>query len=337
MLIVRAPMRISFAGGGTDIAAYYMQYPGYVVSASIDKYVYVFITRTGHRSLQLSSSDYSTFVRHSGDDEVAEAGKLSYARAFMRNFGIRAGYSVFMASEMPPGTGLGSSSSLSVALVKALYALRDEMPSKLEIAEKAATVEIDSLKMPIGRQDHYSSAHGGINAISFSAAGIEVEPLQISESTRERLSGSLLMFFTEQSRESRDILSEQTRRSRDQDPETVRALHHIHEHALEAREALLEGQPDRIGDIMHRSWAEKKRLAPGISSKSIDEAYEAALDAGALGGKIAGAGGGGFLLLYCPLPRQGEVTRQLEARGLTRSDFHLDSGGARVLMNNASN
>src|ERR1700694_3856917 len=146
-------MRISFAGGGTDLPAYYEKHEGMVVSTAIDKYVYVFVSPNGHGSLQVSSADYSTFIRHEGGEEMPEDGRLRYARAFLREFGMRAGHSVFIASEMPPGSGLGSSSALSVALIKALSALQDQLPAKGQVAERAAEVEIKRLQMPIGKQD----------------------------------------------------------------------------------------------------------------------------------------------------------------------------------------
>jgi D-glycero-alpha-D-manno-heptose-7-phosphate kinase len=329
-------MRISFAGGGTDLPAYFEKHGGMVVSTAIDKYVYVIVSPNGRGSLQISSSDYSTFFRHSGEEEVAQEGRLVYARAFLREFGIRSGYSVFMASEIPPGTGLGSSSSLAVALAKALPALRDNILSKDEAAKLAIEVELERLKMPIGLQDQYAAAYGGLNAIRFGAEGVEVEPLAISDETRAWLDRSILLFFTEQSRESRGILAEQGERTREEDPQAIDALHAIKGHAAEAREALLAGEPEKLGDIMHRSWQEKKKLAAGISNESIDVAYESALEAGALGGKIAGAGGGGFLMLAVPVASQANVTKALEAYGLARSDFHLDTAGARILVNNAA-
>ncbi len=336
MLVVRAPMRISFAGGGTDIPAYYESFGGMVVSTAINKYVYVIVTSSSHDSLQVSSSDYSTFLRHSGGEEVAEAGKLRYARAFLREFGIRTGYSIFMASEMPPGTGLGSSSALAVALVKALAALGGEVPNKAEVAELACRVEIEQLKMPIGKQDQYASAFGSVNAIHFSADDVKVEALAISQRTRDWLSQSILLFFTEQSHESAEILSEQRHRTAEHDPDTLNALHEIKEHAVEAREALLTDAPDRLGDIMHRSWLAKKRVATGISNERIDSAYDAAIKAGALGGKISGAGGGGFLMLACDAACQDSVTTAMEHHGLVRADFHLETSGARILVNNAA-
>jgi D-glycero-alpha-D-manno-heptose-7-phosphate kinase len=329
-------MRISFAGGGTDIPAYYENFGGLVVSTAIDKYVYVIVTPNSQDSLQVSSSDYSTFLRHSGGEEVAEAGKLRYARAFLRAFGIRSGYSIFMASEMPPGTGLGSSSSLAVALVKALAALRGDVPGKEEVAELACRVEIEQLKMPIGKQDQYASAFGSVNAIHFSADEVRVEALPISQRTREWLSQSILLFFTEQSHESAEILSEQRHRTAEHDPDTLKALHEIKEHAMEAREALLIDAPDRLGDIMHRSWLAKKRVSTGISNERIDNAYDAAIKAGASGGKIAGAGGGGFLMLACDAACRDSVTTAVALHGLVRSDFHLESSGARILVNNAT-
>src|ERR1035437_5678196 len=168
-------MRISFAGGGTDLPAYYESFGGMVVSTAINKYVYVIVTSSSHDSLQVSSSDYSTFLRHSGGDEIGEEGKLRYARAFLREFGIRTGYSIFMASEMPPGTGLGSRSTLAVALVKALAPIRGEIPNKAEVAKLASHGELDDLKMPIAKQDQYASAFGSVNAIHFSAGEVRVE------------------------------------------------------------------------------------------------------------------------------------------------------------------
>jgi len=329
-------MRISFAGGGTDIPAYYESFGGMVVSTAINKYVYVIVTSSSHDSLQVSSSDYSTFLRHSGGEEVAEAGKLRYARAFLREFGIRTGYSIFMASEMPPGTGLGSSSALAVALAKAMAALGGDVPGKAAVAELACRVEIEQLKMPIGKQDQYASAFGSVNAIHFSADDVEVEALAISQRTRDWLSQSILLFFTEQSHESAEILSEQRQRTAEHDPDTLNALHEIKGHAVEAREALLTDAPDRLGDIMHRSWLAKKRLAKGISNERIDSAYDAAIKAGALGGKISGAGGGGFLMLACDAACRDSVTTAMDHHGLVRADFHLETSGARILVNNAA-
>lgn len=336
MLITRAPLRLSLAGGGTDIQAYYQRHGGMVVSTSIDKYVYVFISPNAHSSVQVSSSDYATFLRHTGEIP-ADDGKLRYARAFLREYGINSGCAMFIASEVPPGTGLGSSSSLAVALTKALEAMRQALPGKADVAAKAADMEIERLGMPTGRQDHYAASFGGLNAIRFGAAGVEVEPLQVAESTRAWLQDSLMMFFTGQARESREILAEQERRSHDQNDATVSALHALRGHAEAMRTALLTADHDSVGKILHEGWLQKRQLAARISNPSIDAAYEEALEAGAVGGKIAGAGGGGFLILVCPTSRQADVTERMEGRGFVRSDFQLDAAGARILVNNAAN
>ena len=324
-------MRVSFAGGGTDFPDYYQKHGGMVVSTAIDKYVYVFVSQHGREPLQISSSDYSTFVRHEGKgEELALAGKLRYARAFLREFGIRSGCSVFMASEMPPGSGLGSSSSLAVALTTALSALRGDPPDPATLAAVAARVELGPLAMPIGEQDQYAAAFGGLNALHFNATGVRVERLDLSETTRKWLTESILLFFTDQSHNSAEILVEQQEHTRAEDLGVLDALHAIKSHAAEARQALLDGEPARLGDIMHRNWEQKRRLARGVSNTAIDRAYQAALQAGASGGKISGAGGGGFLTLVCDREHHAGVTRVMEEHGLIRSDFHPDFGGAQV-------
>jgi D-glycero-alpha-D-manno-heptose-7-phosphate kinase len=221
-------------------------------------------------------------------------------------------------------------------LIKALAALQDQLPAKGQVAERAAEVEIKRLQMPIGKQDHYASAFGGINAIYFRPTGIEVEPLDITDETRDWLARSMLIFFTQQQHHSGEILAEQKQRSKDQDPAALDALHALKGHAHEARAALLEGEPQRLGEIMHRSWIQKKKLASGVTNSTIDAAYADAIAAGALGGKIAGAGGGGFLLLVCPPDKQQAVGEAMHEHGLIRSDFHPDSGGARILVNNVA-
>jgi D-glycero-alpha-D-manno-heptose-7-phosphate kinase len=333
MLVVRAPMRISFAGGGTDLPAYYEKHGGMVVSTAIDKYVYVFISQNSHGSLQVSSADYSTFIRHEGEEELPEDGRLRYARVFLREFGVGKGHSVFLASEMPPGSGLGSSSALSVALTKGLSALENNLPSKHQVAERACEIEIQRLSMPIGKQDHYASAFGGLNAIYFRRDGVEVEPLDVSDWTRAWIEKWILIFFTEMQHNSAEILAEQ-QRTTSANAGAADALHAIKGHAEEVRQAFLAGEPEQLGEIMNRSWLQKKKLAKGVTNALIDAAYSGALEAGATGGKIAGAGGGGFMMLVCPPGHQQAVSEAMREHGLVRSDFHCDSAGARILVNN---
>lgn len=333
MLIARAPVRISLAGGGTDLAAYYERHGGMVISAAIAKYFYAFIEVTGQPGLQISSSDYHAFFRHPHGQPLLWEGNLSLPRAVLHRFGISDGVELFLASEVPPGTGLGSSSTVAVTIIKALSTLQGHAFTKQEVAEEACAIEIQKLGMPIGKQDQYASSFGGLNAITFTADGTTVEPLAISDETRHTLEHSILLFFTGSAHDSATILAEQKQSSKQDQGNVVESLHRIKQIAVEARAALEAGKPNQLGEMLHENWERKKRLASGISNPRIDEAYELARANGALGGKIAGAGGGGFLMVYCPPARQEKVTAALDAFGLVRMDFHFDHGGARVLMN----
>lgn len=335
MLIARAPLRISLAGGGTDLAAYYERYGGMVISAAIAKYFYAVVEVTGRPGLQISSSDYHAFFRNPPGRPIEWDGDLSLPRAIVHHFGITDGIEMFLASEAPPGTGLGSSSSVAVTIIKALATLLHLPVSKQMIAEMACHIEIEKLGKPIGKQDQYAAAFGGLNVITFTRDQTIVEPLALSDYTRRTLEQSLLLFFTGASHNSATILREQTHSTRQQGA-VVDALHDIKRLAEKTRDALENDHPERLGDFLHENWERKKRLASGISNRAIDEAYETARAHGAVGGKITGAGGGGFLMLYCPPARHEAVTCALEERGLIRMDFHVDSAGARVLMNSGA-
>ncbi len=333
MLIARAPLRISFAGGGTDIEAYYGRHGGLVVSATINKYFYVIITRTIDDAVQITSSDFRTFERTAPDRALTFDGELGYLKSILHEFGVTKGLSVFTSSEIPPGTGLGSSSTVAVAVVKALATLCQPGRGKQEIAELASYIEIVKLGRPIGLQDQFAASFGGLNYIEFEKTGTIVRPLQLPLDVRDRLERSILLFFTGSSRNAADILARQTEASLKDEPRVIESLHGIKQDALEARDALSKGRLRRLGEIMHESWQRKKQLAAGVSNERIDRLYQLALEHGAVGGKIAGAGGGGFLLLYCEPEHQGVVTRVLESEGLARLTFHFDDGGAQVLVN----
>lgn len=338
MLITRAPVRISLAGGGTDLPAYYNQFGGVVINTTIDKYFYVFLRVYDGDSLQIASSDYSTFYRQDPDPDALIAdqpvdGILGLPRTILSYFGISRGLSMFLASEIPPGTGLGSSSTVTVAIVKALSTASGEPLNKLELAELACKIEIEEMRMPIGKQDQYAAAFGGLNEIVFTAQGCRVTPLDVSWDTRQRLQDNLMLFFTGRSRNSADILKEQTQASRKTSSSTVEALHRVKAMVADVRDSLVRGDLNAFGELLHENWLQKKRFAPGVSNSLIDESYEVARLLGAAGGKITGAGGGGFLMLYCEQPNQLPVTMALEELGLRRMDFRFDSTGARVLMN----
>lgn len=341
MLIARAPVRISLAGGGTDLPAYYTQYGGQVINTAIDKYFYVILRVYDGDSLQITSSDYRTFYRQNPladgwlpeDAHPSDDAALSLPRTILNAFGIRAGLSMFLASEIPPGTGLGSSSTVTVAIIKALSAVYGEQLSKAELAELACHIEIEQMGMPIGKQDQYAAAFGGLNEFTFTAGGVQVTPLALPWDTLQALQSNLLLFFTGHARHSADILKQQTQASRQSSSPTVEALHRVKAMVADVKHCFLSGDLRGFGQLLHENWVQKKRFAPGVSNDLIDESYATALALGAVGGKITGAGGGGFLMLYCETPHQTAVTEALERRGLRRMDFRFDNTGARVLMN----
>jgi D-glycero-alpha-D-manno-heptose-7-phosphate kinase len=332
MLIARAPVRISFAGGGTDLEAYYCEHGGLVVSTTIDKYFYVFANLADTETVQITSSDYRTFFRQRLGEPILWDGDLSLPRAFLHEFCVDSGMSLFLASEVPPGTGLGSSSTVAVALAKTLSTLCGPPLSKRDLAELASYVEITKMGMPIGRQDQYAAAFGGLNAISFSATGARVEPLSLPPEVERALNRRILLFYTGASRSAASILRDQQTASSQRSGATVASLHQIKALAQQTVELFRRGDLDGFGDLLHESWEAKKRLAKGITNPRIDEWYQTARARGARGGKITGAGGGGFLMLYCDEARQEDLTAALEAEGLIRMDFRFERGGAVVLM-----
>jgi D-glycero-alpha-D-manno-heptose-7-phosphate kinase len=336
MLIARAPMRISFAGGGTDLEAYYACHGGLVVSTTINKYFYAIITPDAADELQLISADYRSLFRHTPYQDLYWDGDLALPKAILHEFGICHGLNLFLASEVPPGTGLGSSSAAAVALVRALSTLVEQPMTKQHVAELASAIEIGKMGMPIGKQDQYASAFGGLNAITFTSQGVNVDPVRIAPQVRQTLERRLLLFFTGSSRASTSILTQQRQSTQDQDPVVMQSLHHIKRMAAEVRTCLERGDLDEFALLLDHAWQEKRRLAPGLSTSFIDDCYHVALDHGALAGKITGAGGGGFLLLYSPEEAQDAVTSALEERGLKRMNFRFTQEGASVLLNVAN-
>jgi D-glycero-alpha-D-manno-heptose-7-phosphate kinase len=332
MLIARAPMRISLAGGGTDFPAYFREHGGLVVSTSIDRYFYAFVRLNSGESVQITSSDYRMLFRQRRGEPILWDGDLALPRAFLDHFGIDAGLSIFLASEVPPGTGLGSSSAAAVSLAKALSGLAGMSRTREQLAQLAAHIEIEKLGFPIGYQDQYAAAYGGLNAIYFTRDGVVVEPLGLPPTVERTLERRLMLFFTGSSRNSAAILREQHAASERGEPAVIASLHRIRESAERTLTLLRSGDLDGYGSLLDQSWQAKKRLAQGVSNPRIDEWYELARQNGAAGGKIAGAGGGGFLLLYCREESQDAVATALERRGLVRMDFAFEQGGAMLLM-----
>jgi len=304
-----------------------------VVSTSINKYFYVIASLSEMNNLQIISSDYRSICNFDEMEDLFWDGDLALPKAVAHHFGVRRGINLFLACEVSPGTGLGSSSSAAVAMIKGLSTLCDQPLSRKDLAELACTVEIDMLRMPIGKQDQYAAAYGGLNVMHFRADGVTVEPLSVPPGTLPRLEQQLMLFFTGVSRHSTSILREQTEASAQNQTDVIASLHGMKEMAARVVDALVAGQTEMIGDLLHEGWERKRRLARGVTTPLIDAAYATALAHGATGGKITGAGGGGYLMVACPPDKQETVTLGLKELGLTRMHFRFDTQGATVLMN----
>lgn len=331
--IARAPVRLSFGGGGTDLPAYYERHGGFVVSAAIGRYAMAVASPSWDGGIGVNSADYRGWLRWPAG-AIPEAGEpLSLPRAVLGWFAERgmlaAGVDLFLASEVPPGSGLGSSSAMTVAMIRALAEFAGESMAAAQVADLASRIEIERLGRPIGKQDHYAASFGGLNAISFSSEGVTVEPVTLPPGVLECLEHRLLLFSTGLTRDSASILANQNA-STSHDEATVRRLDGLKSLAHEMRSTLEAGDLDGFGALLDEGWRLKRSIHRAISSDAIDRWYATAREAGALGGKIAGAGGGGFLLLYAPAAAQPTVTDALRCEGLRPLAFGFDHAGASI-------
>jgi D-glycero-alpha-D-manno-heptose-7-phosphate kinase len=322
MIVSCAPFRVSFAGGGSDIASFYRSNRGAVLSCAIAKYSFIVV----HPFFN-ASKYHLKYTRTELVDRVDEI-QHPILREALRMQGISPGVEVASVADIPSGTGLGSSSSFSVALINALYAHRGIFVPKEKLANEACLLEIERLGEPIGKQDQYAAAYGGVNFIEFERhGGVTVQPLLLPAATIATLESSLMLFYTGSQRNAREVLSHQTI-ALDSDERTVSQMRKMVDLAYDMRDLLLAGDLNAFGGALHRGWEMKRSISTQISTSAIDDCYARALDAGALGGKLAGAGGGGFLLLYCPTAAQPRVRAALN--GMQNMEFRLDWGGARI-------
>lgn len=322
MIIVQTPLRISFFGGGTDFPSYFMEEGGCVLSSAIDKFIFLAIKERFDKKLRVG---YTRTEMVDGIDELQH----ELIREALRITGINNGVEITTMGDIPSeGSGLGSSSTVTVGALHAMYAYRGEIVSAERLAREACTIEIEILKRPIGIQDQYIAAYGGMRFFEFLPDGeVKVENIGISPDARRSLNDNFLLFFTGVSRSSSTILDEQKSKIRDR----LGELREIKQMAYQAREYVEAENFDAIGGLMHQSWELKKRLAGTISNGRINDMYEAARSAGAIGGKIAGAGGGGFLLLYVPYERQCRVRAVL--KDLQELPFRLEADGTKIIFN----
>jgi D-glycero-alpha-D-manno-heptose-7-phosphate kinase len=322
MIVSCAPFRVSFAGGGSDLASFYSKRRGAVLSCTIAKYSFIIV----HPFFN-ASKYHLKYARTELVDHIDQIQHPILREAF-RMQATDPGIEVTSVADIPGGTGLGSSSSFSVALINALYAHRRIFAPKEKLASEACTLEIERLGEPIGKQDQYAAAFGGINLIEFERhGGVTVQPLLLPTATLSELEGNLMLFYTGTQRDARDVLSDQ-KVALEADGVIVARMQEMVELAYEMRDLLLAGNLDAFGSALHRGWDMKRSISTQISTSAIDDIYAQARNAGALGGKLLGAGGGGFLLFYCPKPAQARVRESLGV--LQTIEFRFDMGGARI-------
>lgn len=335
MLIVRSPVRISFGGGGTDLPGYYGRFGGAVLSTSINKYFYTILQKRTDGKIQVISSDLRVMETwHDISRMEIKRSELAIPLAAIKEVGYDISVDLFLASEIAAGTGLGSSASVCVGVLKTLATYLDLPVSKYELAEQAYHIARNVLGKPVGKQDEYAAAFGGLNFITFHRDGsTEVEPVDLSLAALRELESNLMLFFTGVAHDSWSLLHEHERSAKNGAAPGVQPLHEVRRLADDMLSALLKHDLRTFGSLLHEGWEAKKRVSSHISTPLIDEVYAIARANGALGGKIAGAGGGGFLLLFCEQNNQAKVRDAIAGMGLKEMAFGLDFQGAAVVTN----
>lgn len=319
MIISRTPFRISFAGGGTDLSAFYSNKPGAVVSTAIDKYMYVTVNKY---------FDDSIILKYSQTELVQKVAQIKHPilRECLKKVGIDKGVEITSMADVVGGTGLGSSSSFTVGVLHALYAFKGEFKNAEQLAQEACEIEIKRLKEPIGKQDQYIGAYGGFQSFIFMPdESVRVDPIIFPGTTRARLHERLILLYTGVTRKAGPVL----RKARAQFAAKDSAMTRLRDLAQETRDALRAGHVEVVGEALKEGWELKKSLSSGISNPAIDKAYATALKAGAVGGKILGAGGGGFLLLYAAPAKRKQVLSALS--GWREIPFKFEPEGSKII------
>jgi D-glycero-alpha-D-manno-heptose-7-phosphate kinase len=330
MLIrAKAPLRISFAGGGTDVPPFPEREGGCALNATINKYSYGMLRPTQDKQISIQSVDFGLALNYEIREELIYDGKLDLVKAAIKKIKGQngAGFELFLRSDAPPGSGLGSSSSLMVTLVGLLKEFHGLPLTDYEIAQLAYTIERKEVGIEGGLQDQYAATFGGCNFIEFSGTQVIVNPLRLSQDVVNELEHNLLLCFTGGTRVSQHIIDDQTARYQRGEQENMTALRRQKTLAVEMKNLLLQRKLQQFGESLHEAWEFKKRMSPQISNPRIDEIYEAGRKAGAVGGKLSGAGGGGFMVFYCCFEKKHHVTEVLQKMGCTISDFAFDFHG----------
>lgn len=326
MIITRTPFRITLGGGGTDLPAYYRRHGGFIFAAGLNKYMYV--------CLNTPIVDDLIRVKYSENETVADVEQVRHtlARQALQHFHIQNGVEIISMADVPAGTGLGSSSCYLVGLLNGLHTLCRKPAARQELAEEACHIELDILQKPIGKQDQYMAAFGGLTVLEIDQEGrVEVQEAGLGPDVVEELESNILLFYTGQSRSTEEILAPQTRRLNQEEEQVTSSLHLIKEIGREILAELRRGNARRFGELLDDHWQAKKRLSPDIAGRRINQLYEVARDNGAIGGKISGAGGGGFFLFYAEEGKK-QLRKTMEAEGLREMRFRFDLEGSKVQL-----
>ncbi|MGD0743608.1 MAG: galactokinase [Verrucomicrobiota bacterium] len=325
MIIARSPLRVTLGGGGTDLPSYYEKFGGFLIAAAIDRYVYIAL----HEGFTPELT-----VKYSRLERVSEAARLEHP-IFREAFALLGmngcGLELASMADIPAGTGLGSSGSFTTALLRALHAHKKNLVHPAELAAQACEIELDRLKEPIGKQDQYIAAYGGITCFKFLESGkVEAWPLKLSAETRDNLEDNLLLFFTGYSRSASAILKEQDQKSKRDDQSMIENLHFVKDLGLQSQRALEDGDLREFARLMDVHWQRKKQRSGGMSNPKINEWYDLAMASGALGGKLIGAGGGGFLMFFAD--DKTKLRHAMTRAGLTEVRFRFDFEGTKLVI-----
>jgi D-glycero-alpha-D-manno-heptose-7-phosphate kinase len=325
----RAPLRISFAGGGTDVPPFPQREGGLVLNATISRYAYGLLRPRRDRQVRIESADFEMAVNYQVDEAPPFDGRLDLVKAAIRRLGDPSapGYDIFLHSNAPPGSGLGSSSTVMVTLVGLLKEHHNLPLTDYEIAAMAHHIERVDMGMLGGMQDQYAATFGGFNFIEFGDGHVIVNPLRVSADVVNELEHNMLLCYTGATRRSDGVIEDQTARYEGGEASTLAALQNQKELAVDMKNALVRRRPREFGDMLHEAWKQKKRMSPKITTSFIDEAYAAARKAGALGGKVTGAGGGGYMLFYCEFQKKHRVADALTRMGGVVTEFAFEPEG----------
>lgn len=324
----RAPTRISFAGGGTDVPPYCDEHGGCVVSAAINRYAYSTLEPRNDQEIHIESGDFFKKLRFLDVNEITYNNELDILKAAVKNLNTRRmGFNLFMKTNVPPGSGLGGSASAFVSLIGLFDHLNGKKMTNYEIAALAHKLERQELKVPGGKQDQYAAAFGGINFIEFRNGETWVHPLRIRDDVKLELEKSILLgYLGERTAEGGDIISDQAKTVKSK-PDVLEAHHKYKELAMEVRNALKSGDLIRFGELINDAWEAKKKFSSMISNSQIDKIYDFAMKNGALGGKISGAGGGGFMMFFCEPDKEHNLSKKLEEIGVRTGHVSFDFDG----------